>query len=85
MRLNKTNLTILIKYPKRVTFRFEDDSYSLHAKELSISLRFKCSLDILELHQIMKLVAAHDVGTVSNFSSFPEILREYGHLKRMSI
>ena len=76
MRPNETNLTILIEDSEGISFSLEYDSNSLHAKELSVMARLENDVNILELHQIMKFVIAHDVSTVSDLSRLTKVLRE---------
>ncbi len=81
MRLDQTNLAVLIEDTERVSLCLENDTNSLQAiiygqtDEPMFSEYY-----LLELYQVMKLVVSNDVRAVSDLGGFSQVFGEHRHL-----
>ena len=83
MRLDVTDLAVLVKNTERVTLRFVDDADCLLAMDvvnLSVATNVE-RVDLLELNEVVKLVVANSIGAGADFGCLAKVLREDGDLK----
>ena len=83
MRLDVTDLAVLIKNTERVALRLVDDTnclLTINVVNLSAATKVKC-IDLLELYEVVKLVVPDSIGAGADFRCLAKIFREDGNLK----
>ena len=83
MRLDVTDLAVLIKNTERVALCLVDNADCLLAMDVvkfSVATNVE-RVDLLELYEVVKLVVADSIGAGADFGCFAKVLREDGDLK----
>ena len=83
MRLDVTDLTVLVKNSERVALRLVDDAdclLTMNVVNLTIAKNVR-RVNLLELYEVVKLVVPDSIGAGADFRCLAKIFREDGNLK----
>ena len=83
VRLDVTDLTVLVKNSERVALRLVDNAdclLTVNVVNLMVATGMKW-VDSLKLYEVVELIVANSIGAGADFGCLAEVLREDGDLK----